>query len=93
MCRHRSSTLMLSRFPCPGLSLSCRPSTPLTGLPSSISSNTMMKFTEYTTVVGLITEGEWWMKTNLELNTMKTKEMVLDFRRQRGDQAVETVAS
>lgn len=53
----------------------------------------MMKFTEYTTVVGLITVGEWWLKTNLELNTTKTKEMVLDFRRQRGDQAVETVAS
>lgn len=94
MCQHQSSTLLLSRFLCRGLRTEplLRPSTPLPGLPSSISSTTMTGLTEYTTVVTLITEWEWWMKINPELKTVKIKEMVLDFRRQRG-QAVETVTS
>jgi len=60
------------------------------------SSNTIIKFADDTTVVGLITGGDeskyreevqslskWCSNNNLELNTKKTKEMVIDFRRKR----------
>ena len=58
------------------------------------SSNSIIKFADDTTVVGLISGGDesayrdevqtlatWCSKNNLELNTGKTKEMVIDFRR------------
>ena len=61
--------------------------------------NTIMKFVDNTVVIGLITRGDesnyrneiqrlsgWCCTNNLELNTTKTKELILDFRRKhRGD--------
>ncbi|MCP4487325.1 MAG: DUF1891 domain-containing protein [Gammaproteobacteria bacterium] len=62
--------------------------------------NIIVKFADDTTVVGLITEGneeayrdevlkleEWCAYNNLALNTSKTKELILDFRRNRDDPA------
>ncbi|KAK0149886.1 RNA-directed DNA polymerase from mobile element jockey [Merluccius polli] len=62
--------------------------------------NSIIKFADDTTVVGLITGGdetayrqeigmlaEWCSRNNLVLNSTKTKEMVIDFRRRRGDHA------
>ena len=58
------------------------------------ASNTI-KFADDTTVVGLITNNdetayreevkalvEWWQENNLYLNVNKTKEMIVDFRKQ-----------
>lgn len=57
-------------------------------------SNAIIKFTNDTTVVGLIHHGDEsayrhetqklaaWCSDNLSLNTSKTKELVIDFRRQ-----------
>lgn len=69
----------------------CRPTHP---------SNTIVKFADDTTVVGLITRGdesayrdevqrlsEWCSANNLVLNTTKTKEIILDFRRLKTDPA------
>ena len=63
-------------------------------------SNTIIKFADDTTVVGLISGGdesdyrdevnrltEWCSVNNLQLNTTKTKEIILDFRKGRADPA------
>lgn len=57
-------------------------------------SNTIIKFADDTTVTGLITEGDeqqyreeiegltlWCQKNNLELNTTKTKKLIVHFRK------------
>lgn len=64
------------------------------------SSNSILKFADNTAVVGLITEGDetayrdrdevnklvlWCTDNNLALNTLKTKEIIVDFRRNRPD--------
>jgi hypothetical protein len=58
------------------------------------ASNSIIKFADNTTVVGLITNndetayremralGVWCQENNLSLNVNKTKEMVVDFRKQ-----------
>ena len=59
------------------------------------ASNSIVKFADYTTVVGLITNnnetlyreevralGVWCQENNLSLNVNKTKEMIVDFRKQ-----------
>ena len=61
------------------------------------SSNSIIKFADNTTVVGLITNndetvyseevralGVWCQENNLALNVNKTKEMIVDFRKQQG---------
>ena len=61
-------------------------------------SNTMVKFADDTTVVGLISKGnesayrdevvqltQWCSEHNLLLNTAKTQELVVDFRRKKTD--------
>ena len=63
-------------------------------------SNTIVKFADDTTVVGLISEGDesayrdeilkltsWCSDNNLALNITKTKEIILDFRKSRADPA------
>lgn len=58
------------------------------------SSNSIIKFAEDTTVVGLISNGEesaypeeihrlaaWCSKNSLVLNTSKTKELIVDFKK------------
>ena len=60
--------------------------------------NTIVKFADDTTVVGLISRGDeaayreevqklttWCSDNNLTLNTAKTKEIIMDFRRNRSD--------
>lgn len=60
---------------------------------TSIHTNTIIKFADDTTVVGLISRGdktayrdgfqrltEWCMANNLALNASKTKELIIDFR-------------
>ncbi|KAF7665153.1 hypothetical protein LDENG_00151510, partial [Lucifuga dentata] len=112
---HLSSTLTLSTGSPQGCVLSpllytlythdCVPSHP---------SNSIFKFADDTTLVGLITGGDeaayreevehlstWCLANNLLLNTSKTKEVIVDFRRTRVDHAplyingdvVETVSS
>ncbi len=62
------------------------------------ASNTIIKFADDTTVVGLISGGEesayrdeveqlsvWCSKNNLILNTTKTKELIIDFKRKKTD--------
>jgi hypothetical protein len=59
------------------------------------NSNSIIKFAKDTTVVGLITNNEetayreaegalklWCQENNLSLNVNKTKEMIVDFRKQ-----------
>ena len=59
-------------------------------------SNTIMKFADDTTVVGLITDNDetdymeevrdlavWCQDNNLSLNVIKTKEMIVDYRKKR----------
>jgi hypothetical protein len=59
------------------------------------ASNSIIKFADDTTVVGLITNndktayreevrflGVWCQQNNLSLNFIKTKEMIVDFRKQ-----------
>ncbi|KAM9571072.1 uncharacterized protein ACWYII_046330 isoform 1-T1 [Salvelinus alpinus] len=59
------------------------------------ASNSIIKFADDTTVVGLITNndetayreevralGVWFQENNLSLNVNKTKEMIVDFRKQ-----------
>ena len=61
-------------------------------------SNTIVKFADDTTVVGLISGGDesacrneveqltvWCRENNLLLNTSKTKELIIDFRKQKTD--------
>jgi hypothetical protein len=63
------------------------------------ASNSIIKFSDETTVVGLITNndetgyreevralGVWCQENNLSLNINKTKEMIVDFRKQQRDQ-------
>ena len=62
-------------------------------------SNTIVKFTKDTTVVGLITDNDgtayreeirdlavWCQDKNLSLNVIKTKEMIVDNRKRRNEQ-------
>ena len=59
-------------------------------------SNTIIKFANDTTVVGMITDNDetayreevrdlavWWQDNNLSLKVIKTKEMIVDFRKRR----------
>jgi gmma-aminobutyric acid receptor subunit gamma/cGMP-dependent protein kinase 2 len=59
-------------------------------------SNTIIKFADNTTVVGLITDNDetayreevrdlavWCQDNNLHLNVIKTKEMIVDYRKRR----------
>ena len=59
-------------------------------------SNTIIKFADDTTVVGLITDNDetayweevrdlavWCQDNNLSLNVIKTKEMIVDYRKNR----------
>ena len=62
-------------------------------------SNTIIKFADDTTVVGLITDNnetayrevrdlDWWCQNNnLSLNITKTKEMIVDYRKRRTEHA------
>ena len=63
-------------------------------------SNTIIKFADDTTVVGLITDNDetayreevrdlavWCQDNNLSLNVIKTKEMIVDYRKMRAEQA------
>ncbi|CDQ97627.1 unnamed protein product [Oncorhynchus mykiss] len=63
------------------------------------ASNSIIKFADDTTVVGLITNnnemayreevralGVWCQENNLTLNVNKTKEMIVDFRKQQREQ-------
>ena len=63
------------------------------------TSNTIIKFADDTTVVGLITNndetvyreevrisGVWCQENNLTLNVNKTNEMIVDFRKQQREQ-------
>ena len=63
-------------------------------------SNTLIKFTDDTTVVGLITDKDetayreevrdlavWCQDNNLSLNVIKTKEMIVDYRIKRTEHA------
>ncbi|KAK7877923.1 hypothetical protein WMY93_031452 [Mugilogobius chulae] len=63
------------------------------------SSNTILKFADDTTILGLITNNDesayrdevksltsWCQENNLSLNVSKTKEMIVDFRRRHVDQ-------
>jgi hypothetical protein len=58
------------------------------------SSNTIVKFADDTTVIGLITDGDetayreevrvltsWCQDNNLKLNLSKTKELIVDYRK------------
>ena len=60
-------------------------------------SNTIIKFTDDTTVVGLITDNEtvyreevrdlavWCQDNNLSLNFSKTKQLIVDYRKRRAE--------
>ena len=62
-------------------------------------SNTIIKFADDTTVVGLITDNDetayrevrdltvWCKDNNLSLNVIKTKEMIVDYRKRRTEHA------
>ena len=63
-------------------------------------SNTIIKFANDTTVVGLITDNDetayredvrdlavWCQDSNLSLNVIKTKEMIVDYRKRRTEHA------
>jgi hypothetical protein len=63
-------------------------------------SNTIIKFAEDTTVVGLITDNDetvyreevrelamWWQDSNFFLNVSKTKELIVDYRKRWAGQA------
>ena len=58
------------------------------------NSNTIIKFADDTTVVGLITDNDetayreevrdlWCKDNNLSLNVIKTKEMIVEYRKRR----------
>ena len=64
------------------------------------ASNSIIKFADDTTVVGLITNidetaykevvralGEWYQENNLSLNINKTKELIMDFRKEQREHA------
>ena len=51
-------------------------------------SNTIIKFTNDTTVEDLITDLAMWCQDNkLSLNVIKTKEMIVDYRKRRTEHA------
>ena len=63
-------------------------------------SNTIIKFADDTTVVGLITDNDetayreevrdlagWYQNNNLSLNVTKTKELIVDYRKRRTEHA------
>ena len=63
-------------------------------------SNTIIKFADDTTVVGLITDNDqtayreeirelavWCQDNNLSFNVSKTKELIVDYRKRRDEQA------
>ena len=61
-------------------------------------SNTIIKFADDTTVVGLITDNDEtayrevrelavWCQDNNSLNVIKTKELIVDYRKRRAEQA------
>jgi hypothetical protein len=66
------------------------------------TSNSIIKFADDTTVVGLITNndetayrevkalGVWCQVNNLSLNTNKTKEMIVDFMKQQREHPLST---
>ena len=62
--------------------------------------NTIIKFADDTTVVGLITDNDetayrkevrdlavWCQGNNLSLNVSKTKELIVDYRKRQAEQA------
>jgi siderophore synthetase component len=62
------------------------------------NSNTIIKFADDTTVIGLITDNDetayreevrdlavWCQDSNLSLNVSKTKEMIVDYRKRRAE--------
>ena len=57
------------------------------------NSNTTIKFADDTTVVGLITDNDETayrddvLDNNLSLNVSKTKELIVDYRKRRAEQA------
>ena len=64
------------------------------------NSNTIIQFADYTTVVGLITDNDetayreevtdlalWCQDNNLSFNVIKTKEMIVDYRKKRTEHA------
>ena len=64
------------------------------------NSNTIIKFADDTTVVGLITNNDetayrkevrdqtvWCQDNNLSLNVSKTKELIADYRKKQAEQA------
>ena len=67
---------------------------------SKHGSNTIMKFADDTTGVGLITDNDettyreevrdlevWCQDNNLSLNVSKTKELIMDYRKRRAEEA------
>jgi putative heme iron utilization protein len=68
------------------------------------ASNSIIKFADYTTLVGLITNndetayrkevralGVWCQENNLTLNVNKIKEMIVDFRKQQREHPLSTL--
>ena len=69
----------------------------MTVWPVTHSSNTIIKFADDTTVIGLNTDGfktaykekvrtltSWCQDNNLHLNLSKTKELIVDYRKRQG---------
>jgi hypothetical protein len=67
---------------------------------ATYASNSIIKFADDTTIVGLITNndetayreevralGEWWQENNHSLNVNKTNELIVDFRKQQREHA------
>lgn len=99
MSHHTSTALSLSTGSTQGCVLSPLLYTLLTNScsPAHVS-NTIVKFANNTTVLGLISGGDesayrheveqlrvWCRENNLLLNTSKTKELVIDFRKKKTD--------
>ena len=92
-----SATLILNTGSHRGACLvpSCTPCSPTTAWQST-TPNTIIKFANDTTVVGLITnndetayreESEKCQDNNLSLNVIKTKEMIVDYMKMRAEKA------
>ena len=78
---------------------SCTPCSPTTAWPTH-DSNTIIKFADYPTVVGLITDNNetayredvrdltvWCQDNNLFLNLCKTKNLIMDYRKKGAEHA------